>query len=85
MSYANLLARTNQGSYLMQVRKVNDPRFKSGSYPYVFPGTISLFGGEIENEESVSEGFEREIQEELPGLKLRGKNRKKNLQLGKRS
>lgn len=56
--------------YLVQARNVNIPKFSSGEYSFIFPGAFSLFGGELEEGEDAKQGFERELQEELPGLEF---------------
>lgn len=65
---ASLIARTNDGLYMVQARDVIKTQFEPGKYPFIFPGACSLFGGTIEDNESGEEGFKREISEELPGL-----------------
>jgi|SRR3989344_3228264 len=66
---ASLIA-LSKGNYLIQSRNVNVPKFNFGEYGFTFPGACSLFGGEIEEGETPKEGFERELQEELPGIKF---------------
>ena len=69
MKTASLIAKSN-GNYLLQVRDVVVDGQMRGKYPFVFPGTSSLFGGKVEDGEIPEEAFRREIKEELPGLKL---------------
>ena len=65
---ASLIARTNNGLYLVQARDVIKPQFEPGKYPFIFPGACSLFGGLMEGDETPRQGFEREISEELEGI-----------------
>ena len=58
--------------YLVQVREANRPEFNPGEYPFIFPGACSLFGGALEENEDAKKGFERELQEELPGVIFSG-------------
>lgn len=78
----SLIARNEDGLYLIQARdvyvevydkdkKVFKPPFKPGEYSFLFPGACSLFGGHMEEGETPTQAFEREIKkEELKGLTL---------------
>ena len=70
MKSASLIGKTKEGLYLIQARTVYNPKLEPGKYPFTFPGACSLFGGDLEENEDYAEGFKREINEELPGLKI---------------
>ncbi len=68
----NLILRTVKDEklhYLLQLRDLGW-QHSYGNAPFIFPGTFCLPGGDIEDGESVSEGLEREIHEEIPSLDL---------------
>ncbi|MBS3080486.1 NUDIX domain-containing protein [Candidatus Pacearchaeota archaeon] len=68
----NLLLASGKGhnlSYLLQGREVDishkTDKFKSGEYPFYWPGNVSIFGGHIDDGETPQQAFKREIKEEL--------------------
>ena len=59
--------------YLFQVRDVVKEDQIPGKYGFNFPGACSFFGGHLKKGETPRQGFERELEKELPGIDLSGK------------